>query len=83
MARINARLDHKLSQKLAELRKLTGKSTSEVLKTALELYHERAAQPRSPLQILEQHGFCASGEGEPDLSRDYKQLLTRSLERKL
>lgn len=83
MARINARLDEALSQKLAELRRVTGKSTSEVLKSALELYHQRAARQRSPQQILAQHGFLASGDGEPELSRDYKRLLTEDLERKL
>jgi hypothetical protein len=82
MARINARLDEAMSQKLEALRKLTGKSTSDILKGALELYFQRASEQQSPLQIMKRHGFVGSAAGEPDLSSDYKALLTKLIEQK-
>jgi hypothetical protein len=72
-----------MSQKLEALRKLTGKSTSDILKGALELYYQRASEQHSPLRILTQHGFIGSAGGEADLSSNYKTLLTKSLEDKL
>jgi predicted transcriptional regulator len=82
MSRINARLDAAMVHKLSELRRLTGQSTSAILKGALELYYERTAAKGSALEIFKQHGFLASAEGSPHLSTRYKEQLTVSLAKK-
>jgi len=87
-ARINARLDDDLAAQLEQTRKLTGKSTSAILKDALKLYFARD-QPakKRPYEIMQEMGFIGCGKGEPNLSTDYKKILaeswTRSIERKL
>jgi hypothetical protein len=71
-----------MAHKLSELRRLTGQSTSAILKGALELYYERAAAQGSALEIFRRHGFLASAEGSPDLSTNYKEQLGASLAKK-
>lgn len=87
-ARINARLDDDLAEKLEQIRKSTGKSTSTILKDALKMYFARAAPAkRRPIEIMREIGFIGSGKGGPNLSTDYKKILaeswTRSIDRKL
>lgn len=69
-------------QKLSELRRLTGKSTSAILKGALELYYEQTASQRSAVEVFSRHGFLAHAEGSPDLSTSYKGQLKASLAKK-
>lgn len=74
--RINARVDPELAQKLDEIRRATGKNTSMIIKEAIERYH--ATLPRdvaTPGEALRRVGLIGAGEGDPDLSRDYKSIL--------
>jgi len=83
-SRINARLDDDLARKVEELRKLTGKSASAIIKAALEAYYEaaRASGDLQPKRALEQAGFIGCAEGEADLSTRYKELLTKTMSAK-
>jgi hypothetical protein len=82
-SRINARLDDKLASSLAETMRQTGKTLTEVVTEALEIYCASASVGRQgPLAILEASGFVGSGRGPRDLSRSYKKHLTASLRRK-
>ncbi len=83
-SRINARVDDELAKKVEELRRLTGKSASAIIKAALEAYFEtvKGSSEVRPRHVLEQAGFIACVHGEPNLSRDYKRELSDSLGRK-
>jgi hypothetical protein len=75
--RINARLDAALARKVEALRKRTGQSTTEIVKASLETYCVAMAEVRRPSVLLADLVGCARGPA--DLSRTYKQRLTRSL----
>lgn len=80
MSRINARIDAALLEKLSALRRLTGKSTSAILKSAVELYFERiAAAETNPAEVFARHGFVGGGDGDSALSSTYKELMQTSL----
>jgi predicted GNAT family N-acyltransferase len=83
--RINARLDPVLAGKVAELRKLTGKSASDIIKAALEAYYEHTKESSavSPMQAFMDAGFVACGESDQDDSVNYKELLLQSVHSKL
>lgn len=81
--RINARLDDQLAQKLERIRQLTGKNTSAILKTAIDRYYATLqATETNHGDVLRRSGFIAAGDGERNLSTDYKRTLTHSLSRK-
>ena len=81
--RINARIDDGLAHEIERLGRLTGKSTSAIIKAALQGYGERvrsaAADPKRALQAA---GFIGCAEGDPRLSIRYKDDLTRSWSKK-
>jgi hypothetical protein len=78
--RINARIDAELARKIESLKELTSKSTTEIVKDAIEAYHRQLVADRGAAQLLD--GFIASGEGPSDLSSNYKAELTLALGRK-
>lgn len=82
--RVNARLDSDRASKFNYIRQRTNQGTSEIMKVAIDLYYERLRQETSvkPLQLLQQAGLIGCAEGEPDLSVNYKQYLTESLNEK-
>jgi len=74
--RINARLNDEYQEKLRLLQAQTGKSASEVVRDALELYYEaRCQHKQNKVLILKQTGFIGVAEGHVDLSENYKSLL--------
>ena len=81
-ARINARLDDETASRLERLQEKTGKSASAILKEALRQYLDSVEGPARPYDALLASGFIGSGTGEPNLSTDYKRILTESLARK-
>lgn len=82
--RVNARLDSDRASKFNYIRQRTNQGTSEIIKAAIDLYYERLRQETTvkPLQLLQQAGLIGCAEGEPDLSVNYKQYLTESLNEK-
>jgi hypothetical protein len=79
-SRINARIDEALATKLAELRRRTGKSTTEVLQAALESYYADVGATSDPGRLLA--GFIGCADGPRALSTNYKAELLRSLTKK-
>ena len=79
--RINARIDDDLALKLEELSRATGKSTSAIIKAALEAYIESARTNSEvrPKLALERAGFIGCESGEPQLSQTYKQALRETM----
>lgn len=77
MARINARLDDSLARKLDEIRRHTGQTTTAVLVTAIEQYHERLAQAGASraADLFEETGFVGCADGPRDLATAYKSYL--------
>jgi hypothetical protein len=83
LARINARLDAEVAEKLEALRRRTGRSTTEIICVALErLYESEIRGPTDAASILRKTGFIGSGTGSEDLSTDYKSILSKSLGQK-
>jgi len=81
--RINARLDEDHSEKLHFLTHATKGTVSDVLKQAIDLYYAQTrSEAGSALSILQGTGFVGVAEGDEDLSVNYKQAMTGSLERK-
>jgi len=78
--RINARLPPELSQKLAELKRRTGKSVTELLQDALVNYYDATRATNQPADLLADFAGCAGGPR--GLSTNYKAELHRSLGRK-
>ncbi|HEX4858388.1 MAG TPA: ribbon-helix-helix domain-containing protein [Usitatibacteraceae bacterium] len=81
--RVNARLDHAQAGKLAYLAELTGQSTSDVMREAVDRYYEQMkAEAGCGKRILESLIGTAK-EGLPeDLSANYKTILNASLIKK-
>lgn len=81
--RLNARLPEELARKLETLERVTGQSTSDVVRAALERYFTEVCGPgRSAREAIYQAGLVGCGEAEADLSATYKSRLAESLGRK-
>lgn len=80
-ARINARLDEELARKLDELRRRTGRSTTELVRASIEAYYEAERKRQHPSELLAE--LVGVGDAGAELSSDYKELLRLGLEHKL
>jgi predicted transcriptional regulator len=82
-SRINARIDDEVAARLEALSKRTGKSTSAIIKAALDAYFEQTqASAENPKRALQAAGFIGCAEGDRDLSAGYKDALTRAWSKK-
>jgi hypothetical protein len=79
--RINARVDKKLADRIAAIRRRTGKSLTEVIEESLAQYCESHVA-ESPADILDTSGFIGCADGPPELSARYKDELRRGLGKK-
>jgi predicted DNA-binding protein len=73
--RLNARIDDELDRKLGRLRRLTQKSTTEIIKTAIERYYEDVFKQRRAYDVLAEVGFIGGHDGPSDLSLRVKEEL--------
>ena len=81
--RINARLDEDTGKKMEYLRQQSGKSQTDIIKNAIDLYYEsRRSKARAKITTLLESDFIGCANGPADLSDDYKNDLTRALEDK-
>jgi len=81
--RINARLDDALARQLDELRRMTGKTLTELVEAALTAYCAQLSKTsHRPFEAFERAGFVGVGVGPKDLARNSKKYLTRTLSRK-
>ena len=79
--RINARLDARHADKVQELALATGSSVSDVIRDAIDYYHQaRAGGAGKGRVALQRLVGCATGPR--DLSSDYKRYLSRGLDAK-
>lgn len=81
-ARLNARIDEALAAKVAAIRRATGETTTQLLKSALDRYHAAIEAEKRPYAALVDSGFVGCAEGPADLSATYKAELARSLAEK-
>jgi len=85
-ARANARLEPEVAEELAKLRRITGKSTTEIIVAALRDYFRttKSGQRHSEtlLARLERVGFVGCTEGAADLSTHYKRAFGDGIARK-
>lgn len=79
--RINARVDKKLADRIAAIRRRTGKSLTEVIQESLARYCDSQTAD-SPAAILDGCGFIGCAEGAPELSTRYKDELRRGFGKK-
>ena len=78
--RLNARIDEELASKLEHIRRVTGATTTQVVRESIELYYEAVRNSAAgPRKVLEQTGFLGCGSGPSNLSQSYKQLLADGL----
>lgn len=81
--RINARLDGEWADKLAYLRAKTGARTTDIIKCSIDLYYRQVHQSQmTTKEALGNSGFIGCGSGDPELSRNYKELLRQDLDEK-
>jgi hypothetical protein len=80
--RLNARIDARLAKKVATLRRVTGQTTTDVVRVALERYHDSIERETRPYELLLEGGLIGCAEGPVDLSVTYKDDLARSLDQK-
>lgn len=81
-SRLNARIDARLAKKVASLRRATGQTTTDVVRVALERYHESIEREARPYELLLAGGLIGCSDGPADLSVTYKDELGRSLDEK-
>jgi hypothetical protein len=80
---VNAQVNDDIANKLNFIQAQTKQDLSEILKKAIELYYQTLKTPqKTPLQILEESGLIGCFEDDPNLSSNYKQVLTESLTKK-
>ncbi len=78
---INARVDKTLAERIAVVRKRTGKSLTEVIEESLAQYCDRHVT-ENPADILGACGFIGCADGPPELSVRYKDELRRGFGKK-
>jgi predicted transcriptional regulator len=79
-SRLNARVDAELARTVEGLARAMGKSTSAIVKAALEAYIEsaRVSGEVRPRLALERSGRIGCAKGDADLSQTYKRSLVES-----
>lgn len=81
--RLNARIDASLAKKMATLRRVTGQTTTDIVRVAIERYYASVEREARPYALLEEGGLIGCADGPSDLSIAYKDALVRSLDQKL
>ena len=77
--RINARLDEDSARKLEFLLRRTDATVTEVVKEAIDRYYQSIHAEPEPFKVFAEAGFIGCMDGPPDLSTNYKDLLTEGL----
>jgi hypothetical protein len=80
--RIITHLDAAANQ-LAYIQQHTGQDTEAILKAAIEKYDQQLQpQQKSALDIFQDLGLVGCIDADPDLSTNYKSVISQSLEQK-
>ena len=76
-------LDDDAASKLTYIQQQTGQDTEAILKTAIEQYYQQLQPPpKSALDIFQDLGLVGCIDADPDLSTNYKLLISESLKQK-
>ena len=80
--RINARLDEISQRKIDQIKRVTKKSTTNIIKESVDLYYKSLClyAKANNSKILD--SLAGIADGEADLSENYKQYLTKDLNKK-
>jgi hypothetical protein len=81
-ARINARLDEEHARKLEALRRVTGQTTTEVLRAAIARAYEEHVRDEGASGVRDafaRAGFVGCAEGPADLAEGAKRYLSEGL----
>ena len=84
-ARINARIDDEIAEKLAAVQRATKKTTTEVLRAAIvRAYEEHVGDAGANVvrDAFSASGFIGCADGPSDLATNAKRYLAESLEAK-
>ena len=82
--RINARIEEEQAQKLEWIKQSEHLTTTQIVKQALDYYFEhKKLKHKSGLQQLLEIDLIGCCDGPEDLSENYKEYLTHSLEKTL
>lgn len=81
--RVNARFDMAYEKKIQDLMKVTRWSLTDLLKAAIDFFHEKRLASSVLTNTLKKNKFIACGKGGARLSQNYKTELSQSLKRKL
>ena len=85
MRMLSLRLDEKTEKELNYIKLTLNESQSLVVKEAIHAYYETlvaAESHKSAADIFMDSGYIGSFKAEKDLSTNYKEKLTKDLERK-
>ena len=72
----------RVREKIEYLAGKTGKTTSEIIREAVELYSRMVGGAREPLSIFKETGFLKSVDGASDLSESHMTEFDKSLRKK-
>lgn len=75
---LNINLEEAEIAKISTIQKITGKGLTEILRDAIDKYHQQVSKEpssKNPLQIFTELGLVGCFEGEPDLSTNYKSVV--------
>lgn len=85
MRMLSLRLDEKTEKELNYIKLTLNENQSLAVKEAIHAYYETlvaAESHKSPADIFMDSGYIGSFKAEKDLSTNYKEKLTKGLERK-
>lgn len=81
--RVNARLSADVAEQLKVIVKTTGSTMSDVISDLISRYYGEVIPERTnAIKILKKHGLVGCMKADPNLSRDYKDVLTDILDKK-
>lgn len=77
--RINARLDEESQEKIEQIRRVTNKSTTDIIKESVDLYYKslKLNAKENNKKLLK--SLSGIAEGPKDLSENYKKYLDKDL----
>lgn len=77
--RINARLDESSEEKIKRIKRVTRKSTTDIIKESVDLYYKSLSLDAKEKNRKLLKSLSGIAEGSMDLSENYKKYLTMDL----
>jgi len=80
--RINARLGASSEEKIEKIKRITNKSTTDIIKESIDLYYKSLSFDAKANNSKLLRSLAGISEGPKDLSLNYKDYLTKDLSKK-